>query len=99
MPRPYIKLDINALTDLANDISKEPKVRKDIVKELKHRSTGKAKALLKKLTDRPYIGFKIIEIDALVKDNPSEEIRAAILNELLFRKTAQAKALLKELSK
>ncbi len=52
-----------------------------------------------KLTDRPYIGHKLTEIDALAKASPSDEVRAAIINELLFRKTTQAKALLKDLSK
>ena len=99
MPRPYMRLDINKLTELANDITKDSKVMKDIVAELKHRSTGKAKALLKKLTDRPYMGHKITEIITIMNEHHTEGIRAAILNELLFRKSAQAKTLLKELVK
>ena len=39
MPRPYIKFDINAITDLAIDVNKEPKLMKDIVAELKYRKT------------------------------------------------------------
>ena len=99
MPRPYIKFDINALTDLADNISKDPKLMKDIVAELKHRQTPKAKALLKRLTNRPYIGHKITEISTLANDDPSEDVRTAIINELMFRKTTQAKTLLKKISK
>lgn len=97
MPRPYLHFNINEITVLVNDINKDPKIMKEVVAELKYRNTSKSKALLNKLTDRPYVGYKLDEIVRIINDQPGNEIRDAIIIELLFRKTSKAKSLLKDL--
>jgi capsular polysaccharide biosynthesis protein len=97
MARPYIKFSINEITELVNKIDKSPQVMKDVVAELKNRKTAKARALFKKLTERPYIGSTISEIVAIVDSTQDKEVLAGVINELMFRKSPQSKALLKEM--
>jgi hypothetical protein len=98
--RPHIHLGIQDLKELANDIDKDPKVMKEIVAELKHRKTAKAKTLLEKMTTRPFLGHTIGELTKITKINSKEETsKKDIIKELLFRSTPQAKKLLRELLK